>query len=376
MAEKIKKLLGEDKSLEERIFTVILVVALAIVLVSTVVTVIEKLGMFASVSTLMAAVLLLVIMMINFIWKKERLARVMLCYVMNCFVLPVTFFSCGGIDSGMVLYILAGLFLIIPTLKGMERIVCFVISLICHVCTIGISYNFMAGNKAKTQFTTNILAKLTLEDRIIDMIASITLVSLFVCMTTYLILSEYQKERHNKEILLERLDDLSKKDELTGLFNRRELFRHFESVGLFSERKYYVAMFDIDRFKSINDTYGHLFGDLALKEISAELNGIINPAENEIAARYGGEEFVLLLRAKDDEEALRRVENVRKRVEHLKWEDYPNLVITISGGIINCFGYNQLTSMLAQADELLYKAKHSGRNCIISQKNSGVQGIE
>ena len=370
MAEKIKKLLGEDKSLEERIFTVILFSALAIVLISTIVTMIEKLSIFASLFTLIAAVILVFVMIINFVWKKEKLARIMLCYVTNCLVLPITFFSCGGIDSGMPLYFLAGLFLIIPTLKGTERIVCFAISLIVHICTIGISYNFMEGNKARTQFDHGFLAKLELEYRIIDMIASVAIVSFFVCATTYLILSEYQKERRKKEILLEKLDDLSKKDELTGLYNRRELFRHFEMVGLFSERKYYIAMFDVDHFKNINDTYGHLFGDMALKDISTALNASINPSENEIAARYGGEEFVLLIRAKDDDEAFERVESIRRKIERLKWNDYPNLSITISGGIISCFEHEKLNTMLSQADELLYKAKHSGRNCIMSQKNA------
>lgn len=370
MYEKIKKLLGEDKTLEERIFTVTLVVGLAIVLISTIVTSIEKLGAFATICSVVGAIMFFLVMVVNYVLKKEKLARVLLCYLMNCFLLPVTFFSCGGIDSGMPLYMLGGLFLIIPTLKGLERVVCFVISLICHVCTIGISYNFIEGNKAKTQFRSNILAKLTLEDRVIDMIASIALVSLFVCATTYLILSAYQSEREKKEILLERLDDLSRKDELTGLFNRRELFYHFETVGLFSERKYYVAMFDIDHFKSINDTYGHVFGDVALKRISAELKEICIPGENEIAARYGGEEFVLLLRARDDDEAYRRVEELRKKVEALRWEEHPDLTITISGGIISCFGYDELNKMLSQVDQLLYDAKHSGRNRICTFKST------
>lgn len=364
MAEKIKKLIGEDKTLEERIFAVTLVVGFIIVIISTIVTVIERLSIFASVSSAIGAFIFLLIMVVNYVMKNEKAARIMLCYFMNCILIPITFFTCGGIDSGMPLYVLGALFLIIPTLKGMQRLVCFCISLLIDICMIGISYNFMPGNKAKTRFQYNILANLTLEARIIDMIASVFLVSIFICITTYLILSAYQSEREKKELLLERLDDLSRKDELTGLFNRRELFHHFEMVGLFSEKKYYVAMFDIDHFKQINDTYGHIFGDFALKNISAQLNAIINPAENEIAARYGGEEFVLLLRAKDDEEAYSRVERVRKNVEGLKWEEYPELTITISGGIISCFGFDQLTSMLSEADHLLYEAKHTGRNRI------------
>ena len=362
MREKLKRLLWEDKTLEERIFAVTLVVGFIIVIISTVVTIIERLSIFASLSSAFGALVFLLIMVVNYGMKREHAARLMLCYFMNCFLIPVTFFTCGGIDSGMPLYLLGALFLIIPTLKGFERTICFCVSLLVDICMIGISYNFMEGNKAKTHFKVDILSKISLEDRIIDMITSLTLVSLFLCLTTYLILSAYQKERENKEMLLERLDDLSRKDELTGLYNRRELFHHFESVGLFSERKYYIGMFDIDHFKKINDTYGHIFGDVALKRISEVLNSVIDPLENEIAARYGGEEFVLLLRAKDEEEAFKRFELLRSRVEEIKWEEYPDLVITISGGITSCYGYNQLTTVLSKADELLYEAKHSGRN--------------
>lgn len=360
----------ERKTLEERVFAVTLLVGFAIIIISTLVTVIEKLSLLASVFSLSGAVIFLIIMIINYKWKKEMLARLLLCYFMNCCVIPVTFFSCGGIDSGMPLYMLAGLFVIIPTLKGTKRIVCFVISLICHICTIGISYNFMEGNRAKTHFKNNILAKLTLENRMIDMITSVLLVALFICATTYLILEAYQKERENKEILMERLDDLAKKDELTGLFNRRELFRHFDAVGLFSERKYYVVMFDIDHFKSINDTYGHIFGDHALRIISNELSSICDEAENEIAARFGGEEFVLLLRAKDEDEAYKRVEDLRERIAALKWEEYPDLSITISGGVIDCYGYDKLNSMLSEVDKLLYEAKQTGRNRICVGKEN------
>lgn len=372
MAEKLKKLLGEEKTLEERIFAVTLVVGFIIVMISTIVTVIERLSPLASISSAIGALIFLLIMVVNYGLKKERLARLLLCYFMNCILIPITFFTCGGIDSGMPLYVLGGLFLIVPTLKGFERTVCFCFSLIVDICMIGISYNFMEGNKAKTHFDLDILAKLSLEDRIIDMIASVFLVSLFICMTTYLILSAYQSEREKKELLLEKLNNLSRKDELTGLSNRRELFNHFENVGLFSERKYYVGMFDIDHFKSINDTYGHIFGDFALKQIGIVLNAVVDPLENEIAARYGGEEFVLLLRAKDDEEAYERVEKLRKNVEELKWEEHPDLSITISGGIISCFGYDQLTSMLSGADKLLYEAKHSGRNRICTGKDKEI----
>ena len=143
MAEKLKKLLGEEKTLEERIFAVTLVAGFIIVMISTIVTVIERLSPLASISSAIGALIFLLIMVVNYGLKKERLARLLLCYFMNCILIPITFFTCGGIDSGMPLYVLGGLFLIVPTLKGFERTVCFCFSLIVDICMIGISYNFM-----------------------------------------------------------------------------------------------------------------------------------------------------------------------------------------------------------------------------------------
>ena len=365
MIEKLKKAFAEDRDLEDRIFNVILDMGVVIVTLSAIVTCFENLSVFATVTSLIGAFLFLLTFFTNYHLGKQKLARLMLCYLANCFLIPVVFFTCGGIDSGMPLYIIGGLFLIMPTLKGRERNICLIISLLVHICTVGFSYCFMENNKAAYDFgDTNILAKLTLEARIIDMIASVVLVSVFICITTGLILAAYRRERDNKEKLLKRLDDLSRKDELTGLYNRRELFWHLDTMERFWQKGYYIAMFDIDHFKKINDTYGHLFGDQALRVIAAKLNELVEGKQDEIAARYGGEEFVVLLRAEDDETAFAKTDGVRKQIEELSWEGYEDLTITISGGLLSCSGYTQIETMMSDVDVKLYEAKHSGRNRI------------
>ena len=185
-----------------------------------------------------------------------------------------------------------------------------------------------------------------------------------------LIISSYQRERDVSEALLERLDELSKKDGLTGLYNRREFFNRLDrkTDEIFNiANGYYIAMFDIDHFKKINDTYGHVFGDIALKTISGQLLSTMDENASEIAARYGGEEFVFLLRAIDDKSAVKRIEDIRKRVQALVWPDYSGLVITISGGVLPCTNYNDVNVMMTHVDGLLYEAKHSGRNRIVSE---------
>jgi diguanylate cyclase (GGDEF)-like protein len=276
--------------------------------------------------------------------------------------MPITFFSCGGIDSGMPLYLLAGLFIIIPSLEGIARVVCLLISLITDIAMVGFSYNMMDGNKAKTQFPKEILAKLTLEDRIVDMVASLTLVALFLCVTTLLILNAYKREREKSNILYEKVNELSRRDELTGLYNRRVLFRKFDNIEFYEESKYHVAMLDIDFFKKINDKYGHLFGDDVLRKIAKEMREFCD--EGEYAARYGGEEFVLVFKSDSEEGAYKRIEDFRKKIESIKWEEDAELSITLSGGLVACKDYDDITPVLSTADKMLYTAKKSGRNRI------------
>ena len=363
----VKRLIAffnNQKRLEDKIFNFVLIVGIIVVAVSTVVTYAEQLSAWATILTASSGLFMILIFIFAYGTHHVELARNMLCYIMNLLILPITFFTCGGINSGMPLYFLAGLFMIIPILKGKNRLVCFFVSLISQACVIGISYNMMEGNKAKTQFDRNILAQLTLEDRIIDMICSLVMVSAFVCVTSLLIFSSYQKEREKSDELLEKLNILSKKDELTGLFNRRELFSYLETVNLFEKKQYYIAMFDIDHFKDVNDTYGHVFGDVALHRVAQEMDKIIDDSKGEIAARYGGEEFVLLLNEPDMDSALKRVDDLRIDVGKLNWEEHSNLRVTISGGLVDCSKFDNLNATISTVDQLLYKAKHTGRNRI------------
>ena len=364
MLKKIRKFVDEQSTLEEKVFAFILITGTVIVFCSAVVTLFEELSIYAALGSVLGSCFFIFLLVLNFKFKKQKLARLLLCYFMNCILIPVLFFACGGIDSGMILYALAALFVIIPTLNGKARLVCFCVSLITHICTIGVSYNFIDGTKAKTKMSTIFLAKLSIEDRIIDLIASLSLVSVFLCVTTALILKAYQREREKKEDLLARLDMLARKDELTGLYNRRELFRKLEQTELFAENAYCLVMLDIDHFKSINDTYGHVFGDTVLRTISAELIDRFRRENGELAARYGGEEFVLLLKNNGTDKVAERIDGLRKTIGNMKWEEAPKLSVTISGGIVKCHDYTQISAMLSGADKLLYSAKEGGRNRI------------
>ncbi len=125
-----------------------------------------------------------------------------------------------------------------------------------------------------------------------------------------------------------------------------------------------LAIFDIDRFKDVNDTYGHPAGDLVLKNLAALVE---NEARGyDVFARYGGDEFVFLMRGASLDAAVVLAERVRKAVESHKFEyDGETLKITISVGVSHWNGDDSISSgteLLKLVDAELYKAKNNGKN--------------
>ncbi len=158
-------------------------------------------------------------------------------------------------------------------------------------------------------------------------------------------------------------------DELTGLQNRRS-FEHFLDIEFeraLRGNNLTIAMIDIDRFKSVNDTYGHLVGDEALKHVSAVLDD--NVRKSDILCRYGGEEFVVLMSGCKVSNALVVCERIRQMVESSEFlSEGKRLPMTVSIGIAAFELQDSITDrkqLLEIADQNLYQAKENGRNCCI-----------
>jgi diguanylate cyclase (GGDEF)-like protein len=163
------------------------------------------------------------------------------------------------------------------------------------------------------------------------------------------------------------LNQLANKDGLTGLYNHRflqekldeEFRRVTRSNDLFS-----LVMVDIDRFKTINDTYGHKSGDFVLKHVAEVLKG--NLRESDWVARYGGEEFLIFLYGADKRAAFQVIEKMRMAVERCSMllPQYDRMVhVNISCGISSCpFDGSAKDELIQKADSALYRAKANGRN--------------
>ena len=161
-------------------------------------------------------------------------------------------------------------------------------------------------------------------------------------------------------------------DELTGLYNRREIERRIKEALARAEdgrSRIALVMLDIDFFKKINDTYGHDVGDLVLKEVSAILRASADEARGEAAGRWGGEEFFLLLPEKELSDALALAETIRRTVERHEFPVARHL--TVSVGVTSASADSDYQAIFIRADQALYEAKTDGRNRVAAAPDNG-----
>lgn len=179
-------------------------------------------------------------------------------------------------------------------------------------------------------------------------------------------LAEIEKQRNQ---LLEdeaRLRELSVRDPLTGIFNRRYMEQTLEREILRAIRKQQplsLVLSDIDGFKAINDSLGHVVGDHTLIKVSAFLEGNIRASD--VACRFGGDEFCLILPDCSREEGIQRMNALRIRMESLSLDPAEDGVerITMSFGVSALPEDGETReALISAADAALYASKHSGRN--------------
>ena len=171
---------------------------------------------------------------------------------------------------------------------------------------------------------------------------------------------------------LEKIGELAQKDSLTGVFNRRHLNdtleQELQRFARQSRRGLIVCMLDIDKFKAINDSFGHPAGDAVLVAVAQALGQSIRSID--YLARYGGEEFAILLDMAPDDDWMMVCERARAQIHQLRIDAVACQPVTISIGVAHCVDGDSAASLLAQADKALYRAKEEGRNCVRMAKRT------
>ena len=176
------------------------------------------------------------------------------------------------------------------------------------------------------------------------------------------------KRTHKLNEAVQRAEKLAQTDFLTGLNNRRAFFEQANKLVKLAKRyghKYTIIMIDLDRFKLINDNYGHAMGDKVIIKLARTINDIIRSTD--IAGRIGGEEFAIILPETESSEAKELAERLRCKVDSIILTNGKGtLAFTASLGLAESApNDSSFNDTLSRADIALYKAKEQGRNCVV-----------
>lgn len=162
-----------------------------------------------------------------------------------------------------------------------------------------------------------------------------------------------------------RLREISERDYLTNTYNRRQMYRLL-SVELARARRYgtplAVMMFDVDGFKAINDTYGHIAGDTILRRMVDVIREQLRTSDHFV--RFGGEEFIVILPGIDLAAGASLAERLRELVKQIDFEFVSG--ITCSFGVCEPREDDDIDALIRRVDRLLYRAKHEGRDRVVS----------
>ena len=186
--------------------------------------------------------------------------------------------------------------------------------------------------------------------------------SLIIIILSDVILKQWHER--GREVTL-----LSQLDSLTNLYNRRTVNEHLERLLEMSTEadRISILLLDLDYFKQVNDTHGHMAGDDVLREVGSVLQSTMR--KNDLAGRFGGEEFIVVLYRSAHEIGMSVAERIRMRIAEICVTTPAGKIVQVTASIgvstFSPFGMNGVDQILSQADQALYTAKDAGRNQVI-----------
>lgn len=176
-----------------------------------------------------------------------------------------------------------------------------------------------------------------------------------------------KSQKHELQTAFERIQELATRDELTGLFNRRQITQVLGEHAARSDRgvvKFWVAVLDLDHFKRINDTYGHGVGDEVLRNFAKLAADVLR--DTDVLGRWGGEEFLAVMLAVPPLDPHIGLERLRAQLQKAQVsEAHPDLRVSFSAGMAAYTERNAVHHAIERADRALYHAKAQGRNCTV-----------
>lgn len=279
---------------------------------------------------------------------KQKVATAVMLLMFTLVEFPFLFYVYG---ANMGVYLVLGIVALAVYFPRPYHVLAIVVAILVDVTVILLFY-FYPGS----------IEEMTIESQIGTMICSYVIVVTATAVMLCALIYQYTLQREQIVTISRKLEYAANRDALTGVYNRRYLIHTLNQWMSTEDKQFLVVLVDIDNFKEINDTYGHVYGDEVLVELARLMEE--NIGEKGIAARYGGEEFMALFEETDRERAVEIMNRINRGLGRYSMKTR-KITITFSGGLVEYKTDGRLDELFRNADRKLYEAKNRGKNQVI-----------
>lgn len=288
-------------------------------------------------------------------YKKSKIPIMIILFVCTMIEFPVMYILYGGDRIG---YMILGIVGVALFLKGRMR-------------TYGTGFLILIDAAIVLWRKLNPdMAFMSMQgDSTVAAVIDFVIAGVSISVMLVMLLNRYEAQQIKLQKLTADLQLMVNLDPLTQLYNRRYLTEYLDEKIKEPEVEFAVALLDIDDFKGVNDTYGHIYGDKTLQEFARILKEQIKGAG--IAARFGGEEFMLVFDETDKENINQILGRIATEFERYGIET-KEITLSFSAGVENFHNEDRITKLFNAADEKLYHAKHKGKNNVVYEKGEKV----
>lgn len=276
--------------------------------------------------------------------------------------LPNGWIYTGGVTPSTMAYVFLICISICFVCKGLPRVLLLVSEILMVLGLMSISEYY-----PDLIFTNS--TKVTFWDNLIQIPVTLIAASVLLIIFSNAFRREHKMLNDYSEMLVEKnqkLFQMTIRDELTGLYNRRYIFDELKRLwnNMTGIEEIRLALVDVDNFKKVNDTLGHVIGDKILRQIAQIMETEMSSVG--FAGRYGGDEFVLVFKGLNIESVMSILDRINTCVKEI--EISMGTQVSLSGGVSRLTRENNIDSALSRADDILYQSKKADKNQIISDE--------
>lgn len=293
------------------------------------------------------ALIIIASSLVGFLTGRTYVATIIILLVLGFVEFPILYISYG---ASTAVYMLVAEIGIITFMKPVHRVVMGAAVFVADIAAFVVRSRFPQLNIANDNME-------------LDTLFSFIIAFIGIMVAVAIVIVQFERQAKQLSEMGEELTLAVNTDPLTEIRNRRYLMQYLEKqTAQMGDEKHCAVLIDLDLFKSVNDTYGHVFGDKVLKQFADTVKK--NLGENDLIARFGGEEFMILFGTDNEEEIITTMDTISKEYAIFSEKEKGKEFTFSAGGAL--YGKNSsITDIFTTADKRLYEAKAAGRNMIV-----------